>query len=115
MEEEVLLLSKRILPPDHPDIATAMNNLAVSLLQLGEQSKGGERRGYYQSAEANARAGLEIRLRTLPPGHPDTATSMETLRRANALLAAPTAATEPAANAERLRAAKARARRRGRR
>jgi hypothetical protein len=34
MKEDVLEFRRRVLPPNHPDIATSMNNLAVTKFDL---------------------------------------------------------------------------------
>ena len=54
-----------MLPENHPNIATTMDNLALSLRNLDE----------HQEALQIARDALELRKRVLPEGHPDIANS----------------------------------------
>ena len=69
LHEETLKFRKRILPPDHPDIATSMNNLAETYGALGR----------HKDALKLYEETLKIRKRLLPPDHPDIATSMNNL------------------------------------
>jgi tetratricopeptide (TPR) repeat protein len=54
------------LGPEHPDIATSLNNLA----QLYHKQ------GQYEKAMALYQRALAIREKALGPGHPDIATSL---------------------------------------
>ena len=67
--EEVLAFCKRVLPPDHPDIGSSMNNLAQSYSHLGR----------HRDALKLQEETLAFRKRVLPPDHPDIASSMHNL------------------------------------
>jgi uncharacterized protein YecA (UPF0149 family) len=60
LRRETLEFRQRVLPPDHPDIATSMNNLAGSYYHLGNLPMA---KGLFQQA-------LSIQEKTLPPNHP---------------------------------------------
>jgi hypothetical protein len=59
--EQVLEISSRTLPEDHPDLQAARGNLAATLSMLGD----------LRGARALEEQVLEIRSRTLPDDHPD--------------------------------------------
>ena len=61
------------LPENHPDMATAFNNLGSAYSDLGDQKKAVD---YYVKA-------LEITKKSLPENHPDLATSYNNLGIAN--------------------------------
>ena len=65
-QERALEISRRILPPDHPNIGTSMNNIANTYRDLGR----------HEDALAMQESALEFRRRVLPPGHPDIALSL---------------------------------------
>ena len=67
--EETLAFRKRVLPADHPSIATSMNNLASTYGQLGR----------HEEALKLQEETLAFRKRVLPADHPDIATSMDNL------------------------------------
>ena len=67
--EETLTFRKRVLPADHPDIATSMNNLAIAYRDLGR----------HEDALQLLEEKLAVRKRMLPADHPDIATSMGNL------------------------------------
>jgi len=69
IQEEVLELRRRILPEDHPDIASAMANLAASYRDLGR----------LDDAVKIEEEVLEMRRRILPEDHPDIASAMANL------------------------------------
>eukprot|EP00752_Nemacystus_decipiens_P009335 g8343.t1 len=64
-----LAMLEKVLGPDHPDVATSLNNLA-SLLQS---------QGNYGEAEGLYKRSLGIREKALGPDHPDVATSLNNL------------------------------------
>ena len=64
-----LELAERVLPPDHPNIATSYNNLAANL----------NAQGRYAEAEPLFRKALAFYERVLPPDHPDIATGYNNL------------------------------------
>jgi tetratricopeptide (TPR) repeat protein len=57
------------LGPGHPDIATALHNLAAAQVALGR----------YAEAEASVRRALPVFAESLGPEHPDTANAMDLL------------------------------------
>jgi tetratricopeptide (TPR) repeat protein len=63
--EKALEIRQKILPPNHPSLATSYNNIAVVYKNVGEYSKA---LSFYEKA-------LEIREKTLPPNHPDLSSS----------------------------------------
>jgi CHAT domain-containing protein/Tfp pilus assembly protein PilF len=66
-----LAIQERTLSPDHPDLATSLNNLAGVYRAMGS----------YAQAEPLYRKALHIKERTLPPDHPDVAASLNNLAR----------------------------------
>jgi serine/threonine protein kinase/Tfp pilus assembly protein PilF len=64
-----LHLRRNALPPDHPDVAQSMNQLATLLQELGE----------HPESEWLFREALRIRVKVLPGDHPDIATSTNNL------------------------------------
>lgn len=69
MREEVLAFRKRVLPPDHPDIATAMSSLATTHNDLR----------HHDDALEMKEEVLAFRKRVLPQDHPDIADAMSSL------------------------------------
>jgi tetratricopeptide (TPR) repeat protein len=65
--ERALRIREQALGPDHPDVATSLNNLALLYRAQGR---------YEQAAPLLKRA-LAIRERALGPDHPDVAASLE--------------------------------------
>ena len=61
--EEALAIRRKSLPPDHPDIATSLNNLGLVQAELRE----------YAAAKQSYEEALAIRRKSLPPDHPDIA------------------------------------------
>jgi tetratricopeptide (TPR) repeat protein len=66
---EALSIRERMLGPDHPDVATSLNNLAKLY----------NAQGRYADAEALYRRALAMREKALGPDHPDVATSLNNL------------------------------------
>ena len=62
-------VQRRILPPDHPDIALSLNNIAMSYHSLGESPK---RIKLLQES-------LAIRQKAFPPDHPDIVQSLNNI------------------------------------
>ena len=60
---------ERALGPDHPNVATSLNNLAVLY----------KTQGRYADAEPLYKRSLAIREKALGPDHPDVATSLNNL------------------------------------
>jgi tetratricopeptide (TPR) repeat protein len=58
---DVLALRQRVLPPEHPDIATSLNDLGELYYRQGEAGK----------AEPLFTQMMDIRRKSLSPGHPD--------------------------------------------
>ena len=67
--EQALAILRKSLPPDHPDIATSLNNLGNVQRELRE----------YAAAKQSHEDALAIRRKSLPPGHPDIAYSLRNL------------------------------------
>ena len=67
--KKALELAEKSLGPDHPTVATSLNNLAA-LFQA---------QGQYTQAEPLYRRSLAIREKSLGPDHPDVATSLNNL------------------------------------
>ena len=67
--EQALAIRRKSLPPDHPDIATSLNNLGVVQYELRE----------YAAAKQSHEEALAIRRKSLPPDHPDIANSLNNL------------------------------------
>ena len=61
--EQALAIRRKSLPPDHPDIATSLNNLGAVQYALRE----------YAAAKQCYQEALAIRRKSLPPDHPDIA------------------------------------------
>ena len=64
-----LAIWEKALGPDHPDVATSLNNLAVLYHTQGQ----------YAQAEPLYKRSLAIREKALGPDHPDVATSLNNL------------------------------------
>ena len=64
--ERSLAILEKALGPEHPDVATSLNNLAVLC----------EMQGKYARAESLYERSLAIREKALGPEHPDVATSL---------------------------------------
>jgi tetratricopeptide (TPR) repeat protein len=67
--QKALAIREKVLPPDHPDLASSYNNLAATYGALGQNDK---QLAYHQKA-------LAIREKVLPPDHPDLANSYNNL------------------------------------
>jgi tetratricopeptide (TPR) repeat protein/nucleoside phosphorylase len=65
----VLEIGEKALGPEHPEVAAALNNLAMLLHVTGR----------YEEAEPLFRRALEIREKDLEPEHPEVATSLNSL------------------------------------
>ena len=66
---QALALREQALGPEHPDVATSLNNLAVLYHAQGQ----------YAKAEPLYQRALAIREKALGPEHPDVATSLNNL------------------------------------
>ncbi|MCA9719805.1 MAG: serine/threonine protein kinase, partial [Myxococcales bacterium] len=66
LHEEALAHRRRVLGPDHPDVAWALNNLAIDHASLGDLVR----------ARALHEEALQLRRRVLGPTHPDVANSL---------------------------------------
>jgi tetratricopeptide (TPR) repeat protein len=64
--QQALAMSERALGPEHPDVATNLNNLGA--LRRAQ--------GRYDDAQSLHERALAIRRRVLAPGHPDLAVSL---------------------------------------
>ncbi len=64
-----LAILEKALGPEHPDVATSLNNLALLYKTLGN----------YAEAEPLYRRSLAIWEKALGPEHPDVATSLNNL------------------------------------
>jgi tetratricopeptide (TPR) repeat protein len=69
--QRALELLQRVLPADHPQLASTMNNLGATLVELGELEQG----------KAALERALASWQRSLGPNHPDVALSLATLGR----------------------------------
>ena len=69
LAEHSLQLREKVLGPNHPDVATSLNNLAVLYADKGE----------YERAEPIYQRALQIREATLGKNHPYVATSLNNL------------------------------------
>lgn len=67
--EQAVAIYEKVLPPDHPDLATAINNLGFDRYRLGQ----------YRESEALYERALDIRERVLPPNHPAIADTINNL------------------------------------
>ena len=67
--QQTLTIQEKALGPDHPDVATSLNNLALLYKTLGDFAK----------AEPLYKRALAIWEKTLGPEHPDVATSLNNL------------------------------------
>ena len=67
--EQALAICRKSLPPDHPDIATSLNNLGNVQYELRE----------YAAAKQSHEQALAICRKSLPPDHPDIADSLNNL------------------------------------
>jgi tetratricopeptide (TPR) repeat protein len=65
--EQALAIKEKALGPEHPDVATSLNNLAVVYNKQRQYSK----------AEFLYQRALAIQEKVLAPDHPDMATSLE--------------------------------------
>jgi len=74
-----IAIQEKVLGPEHPDLATSLNNLAeFSLIQWR-----------YREAEALHKRALAVREKALPPDHPLTALSLTNLARLYSLTRRP--------------------------
>ena len=74
-----IAIQEKVLGPEHPDLATSLNNLAeLSLIQW-----------HYREAEALHKRALAIREKALGPDHPLTAASLTNLARLYSLTRRP--------------------------
>jgi tetratricopeptide (TPR) repeat protein len=64
-----LAIREKVLGPDHPDVAEALNNLAFSYYQQGR----------YADAESLNKRSLAIDEKILGPDHPDVAGALNNL------------------------------------
>jgi CHAT domain-containing protein/Tfp pilus assembly protein PilF len=69
LAERALAIREKVLEPEHPDVATSLNNLAALYQEQGN----------YSSAEPLLQRSLAIREKVLEPEHPDVATSLNNL------------------------------------
>ncbi|WNZ44126.1 tetratricopeptide repeat protein [Leptolyngbya boryana CZ1] len=69
LAEKVLAIAEKILPPNHPNLAQSINNLAFLYRAQGRLSE----------AEPLLQRALKIRETVLPPNHPDLAQSINNL------------------------------------
>jgi len=67
--KRALQIREQTLGPDHPHVASSLNDLAISYLS----------RGQYAQAEPPFKRALAIREKTLGPDHPNVATSLQNL------------------------------------
>jgi tetratricopeptide (TPR) repeat protein len=67
--EEAIALQEQFLGPEHPGIASALNNLANAVQSMGD----------VEAARVLHERSLEIRERALGPGHPDVASSLNNI------------------------------------
>ena len=65
--QQSLAIHRKSLGPDHPGVATSLNNLAMLYYSQGQ----------YAKAEPLHQQALAIFLKTLPADHPNLATVME--------------------------------------
>ena len=69
VSEQALKVAKENFGPDHPDVATSLNNLALLY----------DTQGNYAKAEPLYKRSLAISEKALGPDHPAVATSLENL------------------------------------
>ncbi|KKK86115.1 hypothetical protein LCGC14_2766480, partial [marine sediment metagenome] len=69
--EKALTIQVKALGPDHPDVATSLNNLAMLYKNQGE----------YALAEPLYKRSLAIKEKVHGPEHPDVATTLKNLAR----------------------------------
>ena len=69
MYEEMLQILEAKLGPEHPDVATTLNNLAGLYHSMGD----------YEKALPLYQRALDIREKVLGPQHPDVATTLNNL------------------------------------
>ena len=67
--KKALEVARKNVGPDHPDVATSLNNLALLYYTQGR----------YAQAEPLYKRALAIREKALGPDHPDVANSLENL------------------------------------
>ena len=69
LHQRALAIREKALGPDHPDVATSLNNLAALYSKQGK----------YAEAEPLYKRSLAIREKALGPDHPNVATSLSSL------------------------------------
>ena len=69
LNQRSLAIREKALGPDHPDVATSLNNLALLYVNQGQ----------YVQAEPLYKRSLAIREKTLGPDHPDVAMSLDNI------------------------------------
>jgi hypothetical protein len=74
MEESALEFRRRVLPPNHPDIATSLYNISLSYETAGDMRR----------AVECAREALDIWRAALPPSHPHVRLAEDNVRRLEA-------------------------------
>jgi len=94
--KKALDVAERTVGPDHPNVATSLNNLAA-LYQA---------QGQYAQAEPLYKRSLAIREKALGPNHPDVAQSLENLAELYKATNRPTEAEALKKRAEAIRAIK---------
>jgi tetratricopeptide (TPR) repeat protein len=70
MEESALEFRRRVLPPNHPDIATSLYNISLSYETAGDMRR----------AVECAREALDIWRAALPPNHQDVIDAEDKVR-----------------------------------
>lgn len=68
-QEEAIRIQEEALGPDHPMLARALTNAALTYVELAK----------YDEGDARYARALDIRERTLGPDHPDVATSLQNM------------------------------------
>ena len=94
--EAALKVAEKNVGPNHPDVATSLNNLALLYRTQGD----------YAKAEPLYKRSLAIREKALGPDHPDVATSLENLAGLYRATKRPAEAKKLEARAKHIRAIK---------
>ncbi|KAL1920685.1 uncharacterized protein VTP21DRAFT_1062 [Calcarisporiella thermophila] len=79
LAEISVVISGNIYGPEHPDMASSVNNLAILYRNQGKHEQAEPLQGKYEQAEQLYQRALAIREKALGPVHPYTATSVNDL------------------------------------
>ena len=85
LDHALAVLSKK-LGDEHPDTADPLHYRGLARCAMAERkAAGADIRADLQAAEGDLKRALDIRVKSLPPGHPDTVETLKALQRVREL------------------------------